>query len=53
MTDTTRDLIHGNASAVPAGVAIGARKSGFNMAGAKDFKNDIEVLTTLSRWSPA
>lgn len=44
MTDTTRDLIHGNASAVPAGVAIGALNNGFNLASAKDFKNDIEVL---------
>ncbi|GAA1615726.1 hypothetical protein GCM10009789_82260 [Kribbella sancticallisti] len=44
MTDTTADLIHGNASAVPAGVAIGALNNGFALASAKDFRNDIEVL---------
>jgi hypothetical protein len=44
MTDTTADLIHGNASAVPASVALGALNNGFTLAGAKDFKNDIEVL---------
>jgi hypothetical protein len=44
MTDTTADLIHGNASAVPAGVAIGALNNGFHLASAKDFGNDVEVL---------
>ncbi|GAA0597708.1 ferritin-like domain-containing protein [Kribbella sandramycini] len=44
MTDTTADLIHGNASAVPAGVALGALNNGFALASAKDFRNDIEVL---------
>ncbi|WBQ03869.1 ferritin-like domain-containing protein [Kribbella sp. CA-293567] len=44
MTDTTADLIHGNASAVPAGVALGALNNGFALTSAKDFKNDIEVL---------
>ncbi|MEV8372102.1 ferritin-like domain-containing protein [Kribbella sp. NPDC056861] len=44
MTDTTADLIHGNASAVPASVALGALNNGFTLASAKDFKNDLEVL---------
>jgi len=44
MTDTIRDLIHGNASVVPAGVAMGALSHGFELAGAKDFGSDVDVL---------
>lgn len=44
MADTTADLIHGNASAVPAGVALGALNHGFLLASAKDFSSDIDVL---------
>jgi hypothetical protein len=44
MTDTVRDLIHGNASTVSAGAAMGALSHGFELASAKDFGSDIEVL---------
>ncbi len=44
MTDTTADLIHGNASAVPSSVALGALNNGFHLASAKDFGSDIDVL---------
>ncbi|WP_405059598.1 ferritin-like domain-containing protein [Kribbella sp. NBC_01505] len=44
MTDTIRDLIHGNSSHVEAGAAIGALNHGFHLAAAKDFTSDIEVL---------
>jgi hypothetical protein len=44
MTDTVRDLVHGNASAVPAGAALGALTHGFELASAKDFGSDIDVL---------
>ncbi|GAA0623774.1 ferritin-like domain-containing protein [Kribbella sandramycini] len=44
MTDTIRDLIHGNASNVEAGAALGALSHGFHLAAAKDFTSDIEVL---------
>lgn len=44
MADTTADLIHGNASAVPAGVALGALNHGFLLASAEDFSSDIDVL---------
>lgn len=44
MTDTTADLIHGNASAVPSSVALGALNNGFQLTSAKDFGSDIDVL---------
>ncbi|MFD7160547.1 ferritin-like domain-containing protein [Kribbella sp. NPDC059898] len=44
MADTTADLVHGNASDVSAGVALGALNHGFLLASAKDFNSDIDVL---------
>lgn len=44
MTDTVRDLVHGNASLVAPGAALGALTHGFELASAKDFSSDVEVL---------
>lgn len=44
MSVTPRDLVHGNASEVPAGVALGALNNGFQLASAKDFGSDLDVL---------
>ncbi|MFI5735433.1 ferritin-like domain-containing protein [Kribbella sp. NPDC051587] len=44
MTDTIRDLVHGNSSQVEAGAAIGALNHGFQLSAAKDFTSDIDVL---------
>ena len=44
MTATPRDLVHGNAAHVPAGVALGALNNGFHLATAADFTSDLDVL---------
>jgi len=44
MSATPRDLVHANASDVPAGVALGALNSGFHLASAADFTSDLDVL---------
>jgi Ferritin-like domain len=44
MTTKYTDLVHTNLSHVTAPVAIGALNTGFLLATAKDFKNDLDVL---------
>jgi hypothetical protein len=44
MTLKRRDLIKGVATVVPATVALGALNSGFTLAQAADFNNDVDVL---------
>ena len=44
MTIKRSDFVHGQAGVVPANVALGALNSGFYLARAGDFANDVEVL---------
>ncbi|WP_353649055.1 ferritin-like domain-containing protein [Nakamurella sp. A5-74] len=44
MTTTARDLVHGNASELSGAQGLSALNNKFNLAGAPDFANDLEVL---------
>lgn len=44
MTTTARDLVHGNASEISGAMGLNALNNKFNLAGAPDFANDLEVL---------
>ncbi|MEJ7650174.1 MAG: ferritin-like domain-containing protein [Nakamurella sp.] len=44
MTNTARDLVHSNASEISGALGLHALNNKFNLAGAPDFANDLEVL---------